>query len=181
MGIYAGPSEGAAAVPRQRGLTRMASAGLMAPQIAFPVENWDVVSPVPQALTPRAGPIWRALFRATRTGQKENRGPMKIYLATSVAPPEESPVPRELRGLVARDKFGVHKLADSPDAADLILFVDNHMNPDWRVRAMVEHPLLKQFPQKCMVHEERPAALGLLPGVYVSMPRRFFNPQTQRA
>lgn len=181
MGVYAGPSEGAAAVPRQRGLTRMASAGLMAPQIAFPVENWDVVSPVPQALTPRAGPIWRALFRATRTGQKENRAAMKIYLATSVAPPEESPVPRELRGLVARDKFGVHKLADSPDAADLILFVDNHMNPDWRVRSLLAHPLLKRFPEKCMVYDERDHPWNALPGVYVSMPAEFFDTGSQRA
>jgi hypothetical protein len=55
------------------------------------------------------------------------------------------------------------------------------MNPDWRVRAMLEHSLLKQFPDKCMVHEERPSALGLLPGVYVSMPKKFFNPQSQRA
>ena len=88
---------------------------------------------------------------------------------------------RAFREVAARDKFGVHKLADSPESADLILFVDNHMNPDWRVRSMLEHPLLGRFPGKCMVYDERPDALGHIPGVHVSMPKRYFDPNSQRA
>ena len=106
---------------------------------------------------------------------------MKIYLASSCAPPEESPVVRAFREVAAMDKFGVHTIADSPDSADLVLFVDNHMNPDWRVRAMLEHPLLQRFPDKCMVYDERPDALGHLPGVYVSMPKQYFDANAQRA
>ena len=106
---------------------------------------------------------------------------MKIYLASSVTPESQSLPVREVTDLAGRDRFGIHGLAQSAETADLILFVDNHVNPDWRVRAMLEHPLLKQFPEKCMVHEERPFALGLLPGVYVSMPRKFFDLRSQRA
>lgn len=109
---------------------------------------------------------------------------MRIFLASS-CPVELNPyAPKmleEFRAVAAADRVRRHVLTEEPLDSDVIIFFDNHLNPDWRVRAMVEHPLLKQFPQKCMVHEERPAALGLLPGVYVSMPRRFFNPQSQRA
>ena len=106
---------------------------------------------------------------------------MKIYLASSCAPPKESPVVRAFREVAARDKFGVHKLADSSEFADLILFVDNHMNPDWRVRSMVEHPLLGRFPEKCMVYDERDHPWNALPGVYASMPAKYFDIGSQRA
>lgn len=105
---------------------------------------------------------------------------MKIYLASSCAPSEESPVVRAFREVAAMDAFGVHTIADTPESADLILFVDNHMNPDWRVRAMLEHPLLKRFPNKCMVYDERDHPLNALPGVYASMPAKYFDAGSQR-
>ena len=54
---------------------------------------------------------------------------MKIYLASSCAHAEQSPVVRAFREIAARNKFEVHKLADYPESADLILFVDNRVGP----------------------------------------------------
>ncbi len=85
------------------------------------------------------------------------------------------------RKLAARDTMRQHTPTEEPEAADLVLFVDNHMNPDWRVRAMLEHPLLKQFPEKCMVYDERDHPWSVLPGVYVSMPAKYFDTGSQRA
>jgi hypothetical protein len=90
-------------------------------------------------------------------------------------------VVRAFKEVAAQDRFGVHIPTEKPDDADLVLFVDNHMNPDWRVRAMLEHPLLKQFPGKCMVYDERDHPWNALPGIYASMPARYFDAGSQRA
>lgn len=106
---------------------------------------------------------------------------MKIHLASSCSTPAESPVVEAFRAAAAHDRFGVHKPTEAPEAADLILFVDNHLNPDWRVRAMLAHPLLKQFPEKCMVYDERDHPWNCLPGVYASMSKWCFDTGSQRA
>ena len=106
---------------------------------------------------------------------------MKIYPASSCALPGESPVVRAFRAAAARDGPGVHALTEDPESADLVLFVDNHMNPDWRVRAMLQHPLLQRFPEKCMVYDERDHPWNCLPGVYASMPAWCFDAGSQRA
>ena len=106
---------------------------------------------------------------------------MRIFFASSCAPPEESPVVREFERIAMSDRVGIHKPVKSPDSADLILFVDNNVAPDWRRRAMLEHPLLARYPEKCMVYDEGDRPWNALPGVYMSMPKEFFDPGSQRA
>jgi exostosin family protein len=80
------------------------------------------------------------------------------------------------------DRFGEHVLVGDAEEADLILFVDLHQHPgDWRMRALRDHPLVRTFPEKAFVYDERDAPRDELPGVYVAMPRRTFDPRRHRA
>ena len=74
--------------------------------------------------------------------------------------------------LAQNDQWGKHQLADSPEAADCILFIDAHvsLSVDY-YRIIDNHPLTKRFPEKVMVYDEydRPPSYGR--GLYVSIPR----------
>lgn len=110
---------------------------------------------------------------------------MKVFVAGScpIAVNRFAPIMTEdFRALAACDSIRLHSVVGSPGEADIILFVDNHMNPDWRVCFPLEHPLFKEYPSKCMVYDERDRPwLCPLPGVYVSMPARYFDAGSQRA
>lgn len=79
------------------------------------------------------------------------------------------------------DRVGAHRLTDSPEQADVILFTQCHMLlDDWRLRRITRHPLRAAFPDKVMVWNEFDRPWCALPGVYVSMPARHFVAEHQR-
>lgn len=82
------------------------------------------------------------------------------------------------RQLADHDKWGNHSLADSPETADCILFIDAHVSLTVDYYRIVDnHPLTKRFPEKVMVYDEydRPPNYGR--GIYVSVPSPLFKPQ----
>jgi hypothetical protein len=82
--------------------------------------------------------------------------------------------------LAAVDRFRQHELTPDPAAADVILFTQCHA-VDWRLRAIREHPLAKRYWAKVMVYDQRDRPWRSFPGIYVSSPRRAFDPGQQRA
>ena len=87
-----------------------------------------------------------------------------------------------VESLARADRVGEHVLVTEPREADLILFVDLHQHPgDWRMRFLREHPLVREFPQKSFVYDERDVPRDSLPGIYVAMPRSAFDSRRQRA
>jgi hypothetical protein len=81
----------------------------------------------------------------------------------------------------ATDRVGTHRLTDSPEEADVILFTQCHMLvSDWRLRRIRRHPLRRAFPDKVMVYNEVDRPWCALPGVYVSMPAPHFVADHQR-
>ena len=88
---------------------------------------------------------------------------------------------RAWRESAARDRYGVHGLTDDPGRADLILFVDLHLNPDWRLRSLWQHPLVRTHRDKTLVYDERDHPWCALPGLYCSMPSAHFDARLQRA
>ena len=73
------------------------------------------------------------------------------------------------QGLVADDLVGRHLNCDDPSAADRIVFVDLHQHPDDPFMAKLRaHDLVKAFPAKCLVYDQRDRPVPTLPGVYVS-------------
>ncbi len=107
--------------------------------------------------------------------------PLNVYLAACAGPRDDSPVVRAWRAVAARDRFGVHRLTEDPEAASLILFVDLHLCADWRLRALLEHPLLRDYRHKTLVYDERDHPWCAVPGLYCSMPAPTFDARTQRA
>lgn len=84
-------------------------------------------------------------------------------------------------GLAAIDKLGNHTLCDSADAADMILFVENTHFEDYLYKKVRHHPLVEQFPEKTFMYNEADKPWSALPGLYCSMPRRFFQHSKQVA
>lgn len=75
-----------------------------------------------------------------------------------------------------------HELVDDPGKADAILFPWIHLvNDRIRLGAALDHPLLHRYPDKCFVYDESDLPWCALPGLYVSMPKSWFQPAYQRA
>lgn len=85
------------------------------------------------------------------------------------------------RETAAHDQLRFHGLTDDPATADLILFVDLHLCPDWKLRTLREHPLVRDYRQKVLVYNERDDPWCILPGLYCSMPASHFDDRVQRA
>ena len=107
--------------------------------------------------------------------------PLRVYLAACATDAQDSPVVRAWRAAAEKDVFKVHGLTDDPGDADLILFVDPHLSPDWRLRGLTEHALVREYPEKVLVYDERDHPWCALPGLYCSMPARYFDARAQRA
>lgn len=107
---------------------------------------------------------------------------MKVKLATGIDAPWSRHLLGELTELARLDRHGTHSLVSEPEEADLILFVDPHQYPsDWATGMLGRHDLVRAYPEKAFIYNERDLPRDLLPGIYVSMPRRRFNPRRHRA
>ncbi len=106
---------------------------------------------------------------------------MKVLLTTAGNFPLEWTPLADFQSLAARDRFGVHTLTESAAEADVILFVDAHMPHDWTLAAIRHHPLVRRFPEKTLIYDDRDRPWCALPGLYVSMPKSGFDPRRQIA
>lgn len=105
---------------------------------------------------------------------------MKIYvdLANPAAKGPFAGYVSAFRQLARHDTWGKHTLADSPETADCILFIDAHVSLTVDYYRIVDnHPLTQRFPEKVMVYDEydRPPSYGR--GIYVSIPNPLFKPR----
>lgn len=107
--------------------------------------------------------------------------PLHVYLAACAGPRDRSPVVRAWQEAAARDRYGIHRPTDDPEAADLILFVDLHLCADWRLQPLLAHPLLRAHRRKTLVYDERDHPWCAVPGLYCSMPAPTFDARVQRA
>ena len=75
--------------------------------------------------------------------------------------------------LARADEVGRHRLAQRPDDADVLLFVDTHQHPgDPLLKVLRNHPLVRRYPGKAYVYDERDRPFVTLPGIYVSASAR---------
>ena len=109
-----------------------------------------------------------------------NVAPLRVYLAACASTAQGSPVVQAWRAAASRDIYGTHQLTDDPTQADLILFVDLHLSPDWQLDALVRHELVRDYGEKVLVYNERDHAWCVWPGLYCSMPKKYFDAVRQR-
>lgn len=104
---------------------------------------------------------------------------MDVVITTAY--PDAEPI-STLRQLVEQDRFGVHRSVDDPEAADLILFVENvHFDDDPFYKVLRKHPWLPRYSEKTFMYNGHDRPYCTLPGVYASMPKRYFDRSRQRA
>ena len=74
--------------------------------------------------------------------------------------------------LAARDAVGEHHSVRDPETADVLLFVDVHHHYERPLLPCVRrHELVRRFPAKAFVYDERDVPIFTLPGIYVSARR----------
>lgn len=101
---------------------------------------------------------------------------MKIFLTSAYDSHNTLDV---LRNLVPQDSVGEHQVCNSPEEADIILFVENAHFDDYVFKGLRKHPLLQQFPNKVYMFNEVDKPWCALPGLYTSMPKRYFQDNRQ--
>lgn len=70
-----------------------------------------------------------------------------------------------------------HQLCDKPQTADAIVFIENTQFDDVRFNTLLNHPLVKQFPEKVYMYNEMDRAWPLLPGLYCSLSKSLTDPE----
>jgi len=105
---------------------------------------------------------------------------MEVFLTTAYDTPY-SELPR-LLALSSSDRFGVHRITDSPSKAQIILFADARADlDDWRFSRLRMSPLLRQYREKSFIYCQADQPWCAQSGLYTSMPRGSFNLARQRA
>ena len=81
----------------------------------------------------------------------------------------------------AADRFGVHSVTEDPEAADIILFVENCGTFEHFFHEVWRHPYYRAYRDKCFMHARTDYPVPFLPGIYTSLRKRWYDPQRVRA
>jgi len=100
-----------------------------------------------------------------------------VYLTTTQPHPDGSC--EILRQSAAGDSFGEHQLWEDPETADLILFAES-IDTGYSLVHARRHSLARRHAEKTFVQSEHDLAIPFLPGVYTSMPARYYTPARHR-
>lgn len=77
-----------------------------------------------------------------------------------------------VRELYDMDVHGLHQVVHEPKSADAIVFIENTQFHDMQFKRLMEHSLVKQYPEKVYMYNEMDQAWPLLPGLYCSLSAR---------
>ncbi len=81
--------------------------------------------------------------------------------------------------MASKDRIGKHSLCQSPEKADAIIFVEDVHFDDYLFSKLRSHPYVSQYKDKVFMYNEADKPWAALPGLYCSMPTRFFQPGKQ--
>ena len=111
---------------------------------------------------------------------------MKVFVTSAYPEPEPNARSQPPEPITTFQRMAQsarrHSVADSPESADAILFIENsryHNDPFfWHLK---HHPLVSQFRQRVFMYNEHDTPWLVLPGLYCSMRKRWFDPKAQMA
>ncbi|HEX8234566.1 MAG TPA: exostosin family protein [Abditibacteriaceae bacterium] len=107
---------------------------------------------------------------------------MKVHLVTASSFYWNIDYLQEFKSIALQDRIGIHQLTEDPATADIILFIDLHQQPDdWWMGIVHRHPLVKAYPNKVFVYDERDNPWYVAPGVYVSLSSAKSDSKCQRS
>ena len=76
------------------------------------------------------------------------------------------------------DRFKVHTLVDTPEEADLILFVE--IDVGRLCRDVLRHPYIKRFRSKCFIFSTDWRSIPFIPGVFTALEKSWYLPSRSR-
>lgn len=83
----------------------------------------------------------------------------------------------DLRTRAERDRFGIHRLTNDADAADVILFVESY-GAGWHFERVRRHPFTRRYREKCFLFCSNPYVIPFLPGIYTAVGKRWASRRT---
>lgn len=83
----------------------------------------------------------------------------------------------DLRESAAADRFGVHRLTEDPETADVILFAESY-GAGWHFERVRRHPFTRRHREKCFIFCANPFVIPFLPGVYTGIDKRWASRRT---
>lgn len=94
---------------------------------------------------------------------------MRIYVATAGGEPHNQVQRDVFAALADEDDVGEHGLEDDPARADVLFFVDLHQHPgDPLLSQLRRHDLVRRWPRRVRVYDERDQPFFTFPGIYVA-------------
>ncbi|WP_407429033.1 exostosin family protein [Arcticibacter sp.] len=98
---------------------------------------------------------------------------VKAFITSAYNDPE--PISSFLK-IAKLDKIKRHTLVDSPESADIILFVENsRYHFDSSFRALKNNYLVKKYPNKVFMYNPHDRPWFVLKGLYACIPQRLYN------
>ncbi len=95
----------------------------------------------------------------------------------SDATPEHLAPLQDLRDAAACDRFGVHRLTEDANAAEVILFAESY-GGGWHFERVRRHRFTRAFREKCFVFCTNPFVIPFLPGIYTGIDKRWASRRT---
>jgi hypothetical protein len=77
--------------------------------------------------------------------------------------------------LAQRDRFGVHSLVESPEEADLILFVEHSTDAGAYFQDVRKHPVYRRYQRRCYLFSSTDRVIPFLPGVYAAIEQSWYR------
>jgi hypothetical protein len=86
----------------------------------------------------------------------------------------------QMRASARADRFGVHRVVEDPDAADLILFVETSGGAGHYFERVLRHPVYRRHRGKSYLFCSTDRLVPLVPGVFTSIEWRWYRPAWTR-
>lgn len=103
---------------------------------------------------------------------------MKVMILSAYG---QSHLLQKFMAAATSDSMRAHQVVASPEEADIILFVEDARFEDYLFSVLRRHPLVAKYPHKVFMYNDVDRPWCALPGIYCSMPRRYFQSSRQRA
>ena len=100
---------------------------------------------------------------------------MKIFLTSAYPLNEKNFAAIWLEQSANDDPFKIHTIAESPEDADLILFVEHHPGRDPYFFQVLKSEIFKKYRKKCYLYHDCDWAIPLIPGIYPSLEKKLFH------
>lgn len=105
---------------------------------------------------------------------------MKVYLTSAYD--EDRWALRNFQRMADADRYQKHELCFDPEYADIIFFVEHsHYDDDMYYSKLRNHEYVRKYRKKCFMHNAQDRPWLVLPGIYASMPKAFYDPRYVRA